>query len=69
MAKNPRFVGLDVQAETIAVAVAEGPITLKRGVNESAGEPANGGETSNTLCGSTHDPSARQLPTNRDPTT
>jgi hypothetical protein len=35
-------------------------------VNESAVEPAYGGETSSTLCGQTREPSARQLPTNRD---
>jgi len=30
MGKNTRFVGLDVHAETIAVAVAEGPIRCGR---------------------------------------
>jgi hypothetical protein len=35
-------------------------------VNESAVEPAYGGETSSTLCGQTREPSARQLPTNHD---
>ena len=35
-------------------------------VNEPAGEPAYGGESSSTLCGQIREPSARQLPTNRD---
>jgi hypothetical protein len=35
-------------------------------VNESAAEPATDGESSLTLCGKIHDPSARQLPTNDD---
>src|SRR6478672_11590465 len=35
-------------------------------MNESGVERGNGGETSNTLCGKTHEPSARKLPTNHD---
>jgi hypothetical protein len=35
-------------------------------VNESGAQRGNGGGSSNTLCGQTHEASARQLPTNDD---
>jgi hypothetical protein len=35
-------------------------------MNESGVERGNGGESSSTLCGKTHEASARQLPTNHD---
>ena len=57
---------IGVETEKQLATVKAAGTSQRAEVNESAAERGYGGGSSRTLCGQTHEPSARQLPTNHD---